>query len=260
MHIVVGTRSTPDTAAKVEVAANGSVTWGDSPLVINPWDEYAVEEAIVRAGDTGGKVTVIAVGPEEHNEALKHALAMGADEAIRLWDDAWRGLDSLGYATVFAAAVRRLGDVSLVLFGKEAADEATDQHIFQIARKLGWTLLSYVSRIDALDPAGGTVRVERLLEEGKQVVSARLPAVMNVMKEINEPRYPSFMGIRKAARAAIPLWDAAELGVDVPAPQTRLVAYRGLPVREAACEIIEADSVEEQARILVDRLLEEKVI
>ena len=260
MHIVVGTRSTPDTAAKLDIAADGRVTWGDSPLVMNPWDEYAVEEALIRTKEHGGTVTVIAVGPEEHNEALKHAIAMGAKSAIRLWDNAWEGMDSLGYAAMFAAAVQKLGDVDMVLFGKEAADEATDQFIFQTARKLGWTLLGYVASIEELDPDGGKIRVAQMLEEGRQVASGPLPVVMNVLKGINEPRYPSFMGIRKATKARIPVWDSAELGEDVPAPKTRLIEYRNLPVREGECEIIEAESVEEQARILVERLMAEKVV
>src|SRR4029450_10154080 len=88
LHVVVFTRSTPDTAAKVEVGANGSVTWGDAASVVNPWDEYATEEAILEAKNGGGKTTVIAIGPEMHNEALKHSLAMGLDEAVRVWDTA----------------------------------------------------------------------------------------------------------------------------------------------------------------------------
>ena len=260
LHIVVGTRSTPDTAARLALAADGSVTWGDSPLVINPWDEYAVEEALLQTQAHGGTVTVMALGPEPHTEALKHAIAMGASAAIRLWDEAWTALDSRGFAAVFAAAVRKLGEVDLVLFGKEAADEATDQHIFQTARQLGWTLLSYVSRIADLNPDARTIRVERLLEEGKLIASGPLPAVLNVMKGINEPRYPSFMGIRKAARAEIPVWDAAALGITAPAPKARVIGIRDLPVREGACTIIEGEGVAEQARLLVDRLMAEKVV
>ncbi|GAB4573259.1 MAG: electron transfer flavoprotein subunit beta/FixA family protein [Anaerolineae bacterium] len=258
MHIVVGTRSTPDTAARLEIAADGSVSRGDSPLVINPWDEYAVEEAVTRAKELGGQVTVIAVGGEEQNEALKHAIAMGANQAIRLWDDAWAGLDSRGYAAVFAAAVQKLGDVALVLFGKEAADEATDTHIFQVGRKLGWSVLSYVSHIEAL--SDDSITVEQMFEQGKQKATAPLPAVLNVMKEINEPRYPSFMGIRKAAKAEIPVWNSAELGVDAPAPRSRVAGFSPLPAREGACEIIDGDSPEAKAAALAEKLLAEKVI
>ncbi|NPV68770.1 MAG: electron transfer flavoprotein subunit beta/FixA family protein [Anaerolineae bacterium] len=258
MHIVVGTRSTPDTAARLEVAPDGRVSWGDAPLVINPWDEYAVEEALLRAKAGNGIVTVIALGPEEHNEALKYALAMGADRAIRLWDDAWSGLDSRGYAAAFAAAVRRLGDVDLVIFGKEAADEASDVHIFQTARALGWTLLSAVAHIEALDSS--VIRVEQSLEEGRQIASGPLPAVISVLRGINEPRYPSFIGIRKAARAEIPVWDTAALGVSLPAPASQVSSFRLPPAREGACEIIGGDTVEAQVAALVEKLLAEKVI
>lgn len=258
MHIVVGTRSTPDTAARLEITPNGRVDRGDAPLVINPWDEYAVEEALLRAGASGGAVTVLALGPEEHQEALKYALAMGADRAIRLWDDAWTGLDSRGYAAAFAAAVRHLGDVDLVIFGKEAADEASDTHIFQTARALGWTLFSAVARIVALE--SGRIRVEQLLEEGRQLAAGPLPAVISVLRGINEPRYPSFIGIRKAARAEVPVWDGAALGLSMPAPAIQVTGLRLPPTREGSCEIIGGDTVEAQAATLVEKLLAEKVI
>lgn len=259
LHVVVFTRSTPDTAAKVEVGANGAVTWGDAATVVNPWDEYALEEAILQAKNAGGKATVIAIGPEFHNEALKHSLAMGLDEAARVWDSALEGSDSLGYATAAAAAVRKLADVDLVIFGKESVDVGTDQHIYQTARKLGWTTLSYVSKILAVDYAAKTIKVERLLEQGKQIVTSRLPAVISVMKDINEPRYPSFIGIRKASKAVIPEWSLADLGVAAPAPQSRVVQFQNLPVRNVQVEMI-AGTPEEQAAKLVDRLLEEKVL
>ena len=259
MHVVVFTRSTPDTAAKVEVGANGSVTWGDAATVVNPWDEYALEEAILQAKNGGGKTTVIAIGPEMHNEALKHSLAMGLDEAARVWDDALDGTDSLAYAAAAAGAVKKLGDVDLVIFGKENVDVGTDQQNYQTARKLGWTMLSYVSKILAVDYNAKTIKVERLLEEGKQIVTSKLPAVISVMKDINEPRYPSFIGIRKASKAVIPVWSLGDVGVSLPATQTRTLKYSNLAVREGQVEMIEG-TPEEQAAKLVDRLLEEKVL
>jgi electron transfer flavoprotein beta subunit len=258
VHIVVFTRSTPDTAAKVEVGADGNVNWGDAATVVNPWDEYALEEAIVQAKNGGGKASVVAIGPDMHNEALKHSLAMGLDSAYRVWDDTLADVDSLTYANAAAAAVRKLGDVNLVIFGRESIDVGTDQHIYQTARKLGWTVLPYVSKIRSVDFAAGTIEVEMLLEQGKQVVTSSLPAVISVVKDINEPRYPSFIGIRKASKAEIPVWTSADLGV-TPTPGARVVAYRNLPVRESQVEMI-TGTPEEQAKTLVDRLLEEKVL
>ena len=259
MHVVVFTRSTPDTAAKVEVGADGKVSWGDAATVVNPWDEYALEEALIQAKNADGKATVIAVGSEMHNEALKHSLAMGMNEAARVWDAALENADSLGWATAAAAAVNKLGDVDLVIFGKESVDVGTDQHNYQTARKLGWPMLSYVSKILAVDYAAKTIKVERLLEEGKQIVTSKLPAVISVMKDINEPRYPSFMGIRKAAKAVIPEWSLADLGVSLPAANTKTVAFHNPPAREVKVEMIDG-TPEEQAAKLVERLLGDKVL
>lgn len=260
MHVVVFTRSTPDTAAKVEVAANGSVTWGDAATVVNPWDEYALEEGILQAKTAAGKATVIAIGAEMHTEALKHSLAMGLDEAVRVYEEGADERDSLQYASLAAGAVKKLGNVDLVIFGKESVDVGTDQHIYQTARKLGWTMLSYVSKILAVDYAAKTIKVERMLEQGKQIVTSKLPAVISVMKDINEPRYPSFIGIRKASKAVIPVWGAGDLGVSLPAAKAKLNAYKNLPTRNVETVMIAGDSPEAIAASLVDKLFEEKVL
>lgn len=258
MNIVTFTRSTPDTAAKVEVDGSGTVTWGGAATVVNPWDEYSLEEAIVQAKNTGGKATVIALGPEMHNEALKQSLAMGLDAAIRV--EGVDSSDSLQWAKAAAAAVNKVGDISLVIFGKESIDVGTDQHTYQTARKLGWTMLSYVSKIIAVDTAANTIKVEKLLEGGKQVIVAQLPAVISVMKGINEPRYPSFIGIRKASKAEIPVWTLADLGVAADGASVEMMGYENLPVRQIATELIDGASAQEKAEKLVDKLLEEKVL
>ena len=259
MHVVTFTRSTPDTAARVEVGSDGAVTWGDAATVVNPWDDYALEEAILQTEKGGGSSTVIAIGPEMHLEALKTSLAMGIKEAVRVWDSALENGDSLAYASAAAAAVNKIGGVDLVIFGKESVDVGTDQHIYQTARKLGWTMLSYVARILEVDYAAKTIKVERLLEQGKQIVSSQLPAVISVMKDINEPRYPSFIGIRKASKAEIPVWSLVDLGLSLPPSQTQGLEFRNPPVRDVQVEML-AGTPEEQAAQLVERLLEEKVL
>jgi electron transfer flavoprotein beta subunit len=130
-----------------------------------------------------------------------------------------------------------------------------------VGRRLGWNILSYVSKIVEIDFSAGTITVERLLEDGRQVVESALPAVVSVVKEINEPRYPSFMGIRKAARAEIPVWSAADIGVDGSvAAKVVWPEVSALPPREGTCEIVEAESPDEAAVKLVDRLIAEKVV
>ncbi len=259
MHVVTFTRSTPDTAAKVEVDGSGAVSWGDAATVVNPWDEYSLEEAILQAKNGGGKATVIAIGPAMHEDALKHALAMGIHEAARVEDDALNPNDSLAYATAAAAAVQQVGDVDLVIFGKESVDVGTDQHAYMTARKLGWTMLSYVSQILEADYDAGTIKVEKMYEQGKQVVTAKLPAVITVMKDINEPRYPSFIGIRKANKAKIPVWSLADLSAEVPGQKAETVALKNPPTRDVQVEMLEGTPQEKAAK-LVDKLLEEKVL
>ncbi|MFN8379288.1 MAG: electron transfer flavoprotein subunit beta/FixA family protein [Anaerolineae bacterium] len=253
---MVFTRSTPDTAAQIVVDANGRVGWGDATLVVNPWDEYAIEEAIVRGKEAGGKATAIAIGGEIHNDALKHALAMGVDEAARVDDPALEGTDSLAYALTAAAAAQKVG-ANLILAGKESVDVGSDQHLVQLARKLGWPYLSNVAHITALSDS--SVTVERLVDGGKQTVTSPLPAVITVTKEINEPRYPSFIGIRKASKAVIPVWTLAELGVNLPATRAAVAGFRNLPARETKTELITGTPAEQAAK-LADRLIEEKVL
>ncbi len=261
MHVVVITKITPDTASTVTVDAAGQVNWGDK-MVVNPWDEYAITEAILMKDAHNIQATIITIGTEEHTEALKHGLAVGCDQAIRVWDGAMDGYDSLTYAKAAAAAIQKLGDVDLVIFGKELSDIATDQHIFQVGRKLGWTVLGSVARIENIDFNAKTIKVQRSVEEGAQTVSSKLPAVISVLKDINEPKYPTFIGIRKAGKANIPVWDYAELGLDsgAMAAQASVTGYRELPKRESAVEMIEGDSAREKAEKLVDKLLEEKVL
>ncbi|MBI3360900.1 MAG: electron transfer flavoprotein subunit beta/FixA family protein [Chloroflexi bacterium] len=264
LNIVVCIKQTPDTAAKVEVK-DGHVTWGDSPLVVNPWDEFAVEEAIRLKEKHGGKVIAISLGPETAREALKQAVAMGSDEAYLVSDPVLKGSDVLATSRALAKAIGKIDGVDLVLFGKQAIDGDTGQTAIATARRLGWSPLTYVAKIAEIDPAARTIKVERLLEEGRQTVTSKLPAVISVVKEINEPRYPSFMGIRKASKLAIPIWSAADIGVE--AGQVGLagsgVAWpeiMPLPAREAVCEFVEGASPAEVAAKLADKLAAEKVV
>lgn len=260
MNIVACVKQTPDTAATVTVD-NGKVSWGDAPLVLNPWDEFAVEEALRLREAHGGEVTAISLGPEGATEALKQALAMGCDQAILVSDPSFAGLDSLQVSRVLAAAVQKLSDVDLLFFGRASVDSDTGITGSQVARRLGWPALTLVAAISAIDPDAKTISVERMLEESRQQVSGPLPAVISVVKEINEPRYPSFMGIRKASKAEIPVWSAADISLsDALTSAVTWPEVFAPPKVETQCELIEGGSAEEIAQKLVDRLVEEKVI
>jgi electron transfer flavoprotein beta subunit len=262
LHVVVFAKSTPDTEATVTVKPDGSIDYGEK-LVVNPWDEYAITEAILLKGAHNVKATIMTVGAEEHRETLKHGLAIGCDQAIRIWDQAMvNGYDNLVYANAAAAAIKKLGDVDLIIFGKEFSDISSDQHVFQTARKLGWNALGFVGKIEAIDFSAKTIRVRRMTEQGTQITTSQLPAVISVLKDINEPKYPTFIGIRKAAKAEMPVWGAAELGLGAGAltSKAKLVRYQELPEREGTVEIIDGATAQEKAQKLVEKLMEEKII
>ena len=259
MKIVVCVKQVPDSAAKV-VVENGQVTWGDAPLVINPWDEYAVETALRAVETHGGEVTVVSVGGENAKEALKHALAMGCQAAILVSDPKLSGADSLMTSQVLAAAIQKIGGVELACFGRQAIDGDVGVTAAQTARVLGWPAFTLVSTIATLDPGAGTIKVERSIEEGRQIVEGKLPAVVSVVKDIAEPRYPSFMGIRKASKAEIPVWTLADLGLPAPAAVVSRVELLNPPSRDVACEIVTGSSPEEIAEALVGKILAEKIL
>jgi electron transfer flavoprotein beta subunit len=260
LNIVVCVKQTPDTAATVTVE-DGVVSWGDAPLVLNPWDEYAVEEALRVKEAHGGHVTAISLGPEDAQEALKQALAMGCDDGILVSDPALVNADSLIVSQVLASAIQKVGDIDMVFFGRGSVDSDTGVMGPQVARRLGWPALSFVAEITSLDAEGNVVNVERMLDVGRQLVKSPLPAVLSVVKEINEPRYPSFMGIRKASRAEIPIWSLSD--VDMDEAEKAALTWPKIfapPKVETKVEMIEGETPEELAAKLADRLIEEKVL
>ena len=259
MKIVACVKQVPDTAAKV-VVEDGQVTWGDAPLVINPWDEYAVESALLQQEAHGGEVIAISLGGEDAKEALKHALAMGCGSAILISGPGLENADSLLTAKVLAAAIEKIGAVDAAFFGRQAIDGDVGVTAAQTARVLGWPSLTLVSAINELDPDGKSIQVERSVEEGRQVVEGKLPAVISVMKDIGEPRYPSFMGIRKASRAEIPVWGAADIGADLAEPAVTWPEVSNPPQQEVVTEIVSGGSPQETAEALADKILEEKVL
>ncbi len=257
MKIVVCVKQVPDSAARV-VVDDGQVTWGDAPLVINPWDEYAVEAALKQKEAYGGSVIVLSLGKVEEREAIKHALAMGCDEAIQVSDPTLTGADAVASARVIAKAILKIGEVDLVFFGKQAIDTDMGTSPAMTARVLGWPVLTLVSVIESM--GDGTLKVQRAIEEGRQVVEGTLPAVISITKDYGVPRYPSFMGIRKAARANVPVWTLEELGMEAPESVVSWPEVMNPPEREITNEIITGDTPEEIAENMVDKMLAEKVL
>ena len=259
MKIAVCVKQVPDSAAKL-VAIDGKANWGDSPLIINPWDEYAVEAALQQAEAHNGSVIAVSIGGESSKEALKHALAMGCSDAIQLSDPNLTQLDSQVTAHLLAAAIKKVGDVDLAFLGRQAIDTDTGLTAAQTARLLGWPALTLVSVITAVDPSAGTIRVERSAEEGRITVSAKLPAVLSIVKDFGEPRYPSFMGIRKASRAVIPVWSLVDLAMSGLKPNIVWPEILNPPQRQVTTEMVTGSTPEEIAEALADKIMAEKIL
>jgi len=259
VKIIVCVKQVPDTAAEMTVQ-DGSISWGDASLIINPWDEFAVEAALDLKAEEGGEVIALGLGREDETEAIKHALAMGADDAVLIADPALEQVDTLGAARVIAAALDRIGEVDLVLFGQQSVDSETGLLPGQVGRLWGHPTVTLVSTFREVDAEAGSVQVERAMEEADQVVQTPLPCVISVTKDYGEPRYPSFMGIRKASQAKYPIWDLAELDVDLGDVLVQRLEVSEPPEREVVTEIIAGETPEEKARVLVEKMLEEKVL
>jgi electron transfer flavoprotein beta subunit len=229
----------------------------DSQNVSNPYDLFAIEEGLQAREKHGGEVTAVTLGGDSAVEVLREALAMGVNHAVHLKDAAFDDLDAGGAAQVLAAAVRKSGDVDVVFVGKQTIDTNTALTGPMVARHLGMTLLTEVFKVDEVDLAGRTITVERLLEGGLQRVRAKLPALIAVTKDINEPRYASLLGIRKAAKAPITTWSAADLET-TPRATTQGTDRRVPPARPAG-EMLTGEATE-LVDALVQKLSEAKFI
>ena len=159
---------------------------------------------------------------------------------------------------MLAAAIQKVGDVDLVFFGKQAIDSDTGTAPAMTARVLGWPALTLVSSIDDIGDAD--IKVRRAVEEGRQAVEGKLPSVLSITKDYGEPRYPSFMGIRKAARAQVPVWGLGDLGMAAPTAAVSWPKVMNPPVREITNEIISGDSLQAIAEKLADKIMAEKVL
>ncbi len=261
MNIIVCMKRTPDTATKITVK-DGQIdpacldTW-----IINPYDEYAIEEALqINERSGGGKITLVSVGPPEAQETIRKGLAMGCDEAVHLVDDAFADLDPLGAAKVLAAAIRRLDDFDLVYTGWKGVDEDHGQTGIYLAEFLDLPHVSMVVKIEEI--GDGSARVEREVEGGHELVRTSLPALFTAQKGENEPRYPTLRGIMGAKKKPFQTWSAADLGLDPADLQpVQTVMAVSLPPQRQSGRIVRGNTVQEQARELARLLHEEaKVI
>ncbi len=266
MNIIVTIKQVPDPDIppnhfKVDEAAKRVIAPPGVAPVMNGYDANALEAALRLKEKQGGKVTALSLGTAEARDTLKRSIAMGADEAVLLDDPALLDGDSYTTALALAKAIGKIGAYDLVLCGRQASDTDAGQVALGIGELLG---LPTVSPAIGLELANGSLKVNRMIEDGYQVLEVPLPALVAVSSEIAEPRYPPLRGIMAAGRAQIPVWSAADLGLDASdvGAAGRKVAVRRLYVetRETRCELIEGDSPAEAGAALAQRLRDAKLI
>lgn len=262
MKVIVCVKQVPDTGEmKIDPQTNLLVR-DNVPTIINPFDEYAIEEGIrIKERVSGAQVAVLSMGPPKAQDALKEAIARGIDEATLLTDEALKGSDTFATAYALGLAIRKMEPFNLVICGKQSSDGATGQVAAALAEFLGVPYLAFVRKIRHI--AAESIEVERLIEGGYEVVSAPLPAVISVVKEINEPRLPALKGIMKAKKTPVTQWSAADIGADPGrlglGNALAVVEKTWTPESRGKCELIEGDP-EGQARTLLARLKEAKLL
>ncbi|MDL2269459.1 electron transfer flavoprotein subunit beta/FixA family protein [Desulfosarcina sp. OttesenSCG-928-A07] len=252
MEIAVLIKHVPSTESAVDIADGGVAVKTDGMTwVMNPYDEMAVEEALKIRTAAGGSVTVFTLGPEKSVEALRTALAMGADTAVRI-DPEGKSLDSLGVARVLAGELKK-GAFDLVIAGHRAVDDDAFQVGPAVAEFMG---IPHISMVIAEEIADGRIRCTRTVEGGTLVLESPLPALITTQRGLNEPRYASLPGIMKAKKKPIDTRLVSTTGTDPGEPIVRVIGLHLPPVRKPG-QMVDGDSAAAKAASLVRALRED---
>ncbi|MBP8251769.1 MAG: electron transfer flavoprotein subunit beta/FixA family protein [Herpetosiphon sp.] len=257
MHAVVCVKQVPEQNS-VKITPDKHVDASGINQIISLFDEYAIEEALQWAEKNNGQVTVVSLGNDDATDSLKKALAMGANEAVLINDPALADVGAQGAAKVVAAAIKKLDNVNIVFCGKQSTDDETGQFGPALARFLGWSQLTYVFKVHELTDSH--IVVDRALEDTLETVEASLPTVITAVKDLNEPRYPSLLKIRKVSKQPIPTWTLGDLGMSVGDLAGAVkIADRVPPPPRPSGEMISGDAAS-QAKALVQKLVESQVL
>ena len=217
MHIVVCIKQVPDSAQiRVHPVTNTIMRQG-VPAIVNPYDLFALEEALRLKDRFGGRVTMLCMGPPQAEDALRKCLSFGATDAILVTDRAFAGADTLATSYALAAAIRKISQeqaVDLVFTGKQTIDGDTAQVGPGVAKRLGMNLLTYVSRIVELDLDGQRLKVERRAEGGVQLLETTLPSLVTMLEGTNEMRFASLDDMLRAGRCAVRRWNKEDAGIE----------------------------------------------
>jgi electron transfer flavoprotein beta subunit len=255
MNIVVCMKHVPDTESKIRVKGDGSgIATEGLNFVVNPYDEFAVEEAIrIKERTPGSKVVVVSIGPEDATKSIRTCLAMGADDAVHILDTDFQRFDGVATAALLAAALKDI-PFDLIICGKQAVDDDCAQVGPALAEYLGMPNVSVVTKLEVAADAK-KITVEREIEGAKEVVECMLPALVTAQKGLNEPRYPSLPAIMKAKKMTIKTVPAAELAAG-PAGEAKIevVKFAEPPGRKAG-RVLEGepkDVVKQVVTLLVE--------
>ncbi len=246
MKILVCIKQVPGTT-KVQInPETGTLVREGVEAVVNPFDEYAIEEAIRIKEKVGGTVTAVTMGPPQADAVLKKAVAMGADEAVLVSDRAFAGSDTWATSYTLSSAIKTLGKFDLMICGKQAIDGDTAQVGPGIAEMLDVPFVAWVRKIEEINEE--KIVAERLMEDGYEVIEMNLPALITVVKEINEPRLESLKGKMRAKKIEIKVLTNAEIGADEAklglngSPTSVLKTF--IPTRKTGGKKIEGDASE----------------
>lgn len=253
MNYVVLLKQTFDTEEKIQIN-NGQIQEDGVEFIINPYDEYATEEAIRLKEAHGGEVTVVAVGPDRTESALRTALALGADRAI-LVDDATLFGDEYTTAQVLAAVVKNLNP-DVILGGNVAVDSGAGQVAVRVAELLG---INHIATITKLEINGTNVRAERDVEGDLEVIETSLPVLVTAQQGLNEPRYPSLPNIMKAKKKPLDRFSAGDIAVTISGSKTEVID-QFLPPKKEAGKILAGDTAAQVTQLVQLLKTEAKVI
>lgn len=253
MRVVVLVKQTPQ-VSEVEISDKGA-GWPDEALIVNPFDEYAVEEALRIKEKTGGAAIAVSYGQSSAEKALRDVLALGVDEAYLIEPEHYSYIDPQSAAQALAAAIRKIGNIDIVLTGKQATDDDSALVGASVAGYLDWPQIGFVKKFDSVE--NSKVVARRMTDTGYDVVESPLPVVCSVVKEINEPRLPSLKGKMRAKKAEIKRMSLAELGVDGNSP----IAVKSIepPKPRPAGEILHGE-IDEVVEKLIEKLRADQVV
>ena len=260
MNIIVCLKQVPDTESQIKIGSDAkSIVTDDIKWVMNPYDEYGVEEALRLKEKFGGEVTVVSLGLKRATETIRTALAMGADKGILINDEALEGSDSIATAKALAAAIKDL-EYDLIFTGQRGVDDDMGAVGAGIAEFLGIPQLSLIIKVDVAED-GNSIKVTRPVEGQVLVIESGLPALITTQKGLNEPRYASLPGIMKAKKKPLDEKTLADLGLDTSefgegARKVKILEITPPPAREGG-KIVEGETPQEKAVELARLLCEE---